>query len=173
MEDEIWKDIDGYEGLYQISSFGRVKSIGNKFTRKDKFLKLMTKGAGYYYVDLWKNGKNISKKIHQLVVSHFLNYKLNDKKLVINHIDFNKKNNKSSNLEIITIRENTNQKHLKHSSIYTGVCWVKRDKRWYAQIWLDGKQKYLGSFIDEKKASESYETALRNHLKQKAHNEKE
>lgn len=62
--EEIWKDIKGYEGLYQISNLGKVKSLarttvrrGNKYFLKEKILKPQLGGIGYYQVSLWKNKK--------------------------------------------------------------------------------------------------------------------
>jgi hypothetical protein len=82
-------------------------------------------------------------------------------KLVINHVDFNKLNNKVDNLEIITNRKNANQKHLKSSSVYTGVCWHKPNKKWMSYISINGKSKYLGLFTNELEASEAYQKELK------------
>ena len=57
---EVWKDVVGYEGLYQVSNFGNVKSLGNEFSRKERFLKLSAQSKGYLTVVLQKkcNKKN-------------------------------------------------------------------------------------------------------------------
>jgi hypothetical protein len=65
------------------------------------------------------------------------------------------------NLEIVTARENSNKKHLKSSSKYIGVCFEKESKKWVASISLKGKQKKLGRFDCEIKASEAYQNALK------------
>jgi len=57
---EVWKDVVGYEGLYQVSNFGNVKSLGNSFSRKERFLKLSPQSKGYLTVFFTKkcNKKN-------------------------------------------------------------------------------------------------------------------
>ena len=95
---EIWKDIKGYEGLYQISNTGKVKSLtrcinsksGRKLLIKEKIRKTTTTTAGYEYVVLAKKGKNKTLLIHRLVAENFIpnpnNYSC------VNHIDENKSN---------------------------------------------------------------------------------
>ncbi|MBO5138700.1 MAG: HNH endonuclease [Bacilli bacterium] len=110
---EDWKDIKGYEGYYQISSLGRVKSLTrvvvcknkHKFTCREKILKLNTRN-GYYVVNFQKEGLKRSFQIHRLVAIHFINNPQN--KPQVNHIDGNKKNNNVNNLEWVTIKENIN-----------------------------------------------------------------
>ena len=69
MKKEIWKDILGYEGLYQVSNFGRVKST--KFG-KERILKLTKDKDGYLIVNLYKNNKSKTLKVHRLVAEVFL-----------------------------------------------------------------------------------------------------
>ena len=96
---EIWKDIYGFEGLYQISNYGRVKGLVT-----NKILKPNDNGNGYLYVMLTKNNKPYMKKVARLVAQHFLR---NPKKLKeVNHIDKNKHNNIVSNLEWISRKDN-------------------------------------------------------------------
>ena len=92
MDKEIWKDIKGYEGLYQISNLGRVKNTKRNIIRKPTLCK-----NGYLYVDLWKENKRSKKTIHRLVAEHFLEN--NNNYTDINHIDGNKQNNILINLE--------------------------------------------------------------------------
>jgi len=154
---EIWKDVIDYDGIYKISDLGRIKSF--KFG-KEKILKTGIKGSGYYYITLCKNGITKNRTIHQIVAETFLNHIPNGRTLVVNHKNFNKLDNRLSNLEIVTMRENSNKKHLKSSSQYTGVCWDKKTNKWISVIRINGKQKYLGCFNDELKASECYKSAL-------------
>lgn len=109
---EKWKDIKGYEGAYQISSLGKVKSlsrtarIGYNFFRKmiEKILKASIDGAGYYQIRLSINRTVKSYRIHRLIAEHFiLNPRMN---VCINHKDGNKLNNKIDNLEWCTYSEN-------------------------------------------------------------------
>ncbi len=103
--EEIWKNINSN---YKISSFGRVKSVdrviktknGNRFY-KGKILSNKGEINGYPVVNI--KGKAI--KVHQLVAVAFLNYKKNNS-LVVNHINGDKKDNRISNLEVITQSEN-------------------------------------------------------------------
>lgn len=152
---EIYKDIIGYEGLYKVSNLGNVKNI------KDKQMKLSLY-YGYLKVNLTTDRISKTRLVHQLVAESFLNHKRCGFKLVINHIDFNKSNNNVNNLEIITARENCNKKHLKSSSIYTGVSWNKRASKWQSYIMINGKQKHLGLFSDELEASNQYKKELLN-----------
>lgn len=105
---EIWKDIEGYEGLYQISSKGRVKSLGNGSSgnSKEKILKSNKNEYGYLRVNLWKEGKRENHKIHRLVATAFLPNPNN--LLEINHKDEDKTNNKVDNLEWCNRKYNTN-----------------------------------------------------------------
>ena len=103
---EIWKDIDGYEGLYQVSNLGRVKSLNYLHTGKERNLKPGTDGSGYRFVGLYKNGKTRLFYIHRLVAKAFIPNP--DGKLEVNHKDENKTNNCVDNLEWMTRQENNN-----------------------------------------------------------------
>lgn len=102
MSVEIWKPISGFEGLYEVSNLGRVKSY-----HKDKNGHLMkfTKGTwGYQLVGLHKDGKRKTVAVHRLVAEAFIP-KIENKE-VINHIDCDKTNNYVNNLEWTSQREN-------------------------------------------------------------------
>lgn len=100
MKKEIWKDIKGYEGLYQVSNIGRIKS----FKRNESIMQPNDNGKGYLQVGLTKNGKRSYFKIHRLVAEVFIPNP--DNKPEVNHIDGNKKNNTVENLEWCTTKEN-------------------------------------------------------------------
>lgn len=153
---EVWRDIKDYEGLYQVSNHGNVKSL--KYG-KNRILKPALDSVGYYMVNLC-NGKFHSYSIHKLVAIAFLNHKPCGYKIVVDHKDFNKTNNHLSNLRLISARENTNQIHLKSTSKYCGVSWQKVTKKWRAFIRINNKNKNLGSFNDELEASNAYQLAL-------------
>lgn len=163
--EEIWKDVVGYEGSYLISNFGRVKSIeriiftGRRYYPVNERILVQTANwHGYLCVALVLNGKLKTKVVHQMVAESFLNHVRCGHKLVINHIDFNKNNNRLDNLEIVTTRENTNQKHIPHSSKYVGV--TKIGDKWYSHISHKRKNIYLGTFDNEEEASLYRENAL-------------
>lgn len=109
---EIWKDIPNYETLYQISNLGNVKSLSYgakniKRSNRQKLLKLSLNNCGYVKVQLYKNGKATEHYVHRLVALAFIP---NPNKLPqVNHIDGNKTNNCSENLEWVTASDN--QKH--------------------------------------------------------------
>lgn len=156
MEEEIWKEIPGFTD-YKVSNLGRVKS-NNK--GKNLIIKPHPNTGGYLQVDLYENKKKKIYQVHQLVAVAFLGHVIDGIKLVVNHKDFNIKNNNLSNLEIVTSRENCNKKHLNHSSKYTGVSWKKHANMWESFITYKYKKYHLGYFKDEIEASMAYETAL-------------
>lgn len=104
---EEWRDIKGYEGKYQISSLGRVKSLKNsKGNYREKILSNTPTKGGYLRVNLYKNNKKKTFTIHKLVAIHFISNPNNYKE--VNHKDEDKTNNCVSNLEWCT-REYNNK----------------------------------------------------------------
>ena len=112
MMEEEWKDIKGYEGYYQVSNLGRVRSLDRIVITKDN-RKLPIKGVvlhlfknrnGYFQVQLCKGNKTKHHRIHRLVAENFLPRVLY--KTDVNHIDGNKSNNRITNLEWCTKEEN-------------------------------------------------------------------
>jgi hypothetical protein len=104
---EIWRDIEGYEGLYQVSNLGRVKSLGNGGSNsKERIRKLSKEKCGYLFVALSKNGIKKQYKVHRLVASAFIP---NHNNLpYVNHKDECKTNNACSNLEWCDAKYNIN-----------------------------------------------------------------
>ena len=103
MEKEVWKDIEGYKGLYQVSNLGRVKYLP-KYNIKKEGIMSYTLRSGYRNLILRKNGKRKSKQIHRLVAQAFIPNPKN--KPFVNHKDFNRQNNTVDNLEWVTQKEN-------------------------------------------------------------------
>lgn len=112
---EVWKDIPNYEGLYQVSNLGNIKSNQKKIyksngkafmnvLRKERILKKSIR-QGYYAVKLYKDNNKKTIPVHRIVAKTFL--KNNENKPCVNHIDGNKLNNNVSNLEWCTYSENT------------------------------------------------------------------
>lgn len=101
---EIWKDVNGYEGLYQVSNFGNIRKLRfiNNKVNKEKIFKIspQKQNKGYLKVVLYKNGKYKNYLVHRLVASEFISNPNNYKE--INHKDGNKENNSTNNLEWCT-----------------------------------------------------------------------
>jgi hypothetical protein len=168
MEKEIWKDVLGYEGLYEVSNMGNIRSLdrvtegrdGKIYLKKGRVLKFFANRNGYGIAVLHKDFIQKTHTVHKLVAMAFLNHTPCGHKEVVNHIDFNKLNNKLSNLEIVSQRENTNKKHLKSFSKFTGVSFCKKRNLWTSRITIGNKMMYLGSFNSEDEASKMYQNAL-------------
>ena len=164
---EIWKDIPNYEGIYQVSNLGNVKSLSrlmNKgkvvFVSKEKIMNKYISKDGYYSVTLSKEKKSITIKNHQLVAIAFLGHKLCGHELVIDHINDNKLDNRVDNLQIVTARYNTLKTKENYSSQYKGVIWDKERDKWISRIKINGKTNFLGRFSSEHEAHLSYQKAL-------------
>lgn len=104
--EEIWKDIKDYEGLYQVSNLGRVKSLSNIKSKREKLLKLTLRTNGYYMVILYKNTKRAAKNVHRLVAETFIPNP--DNLPQVNHKDEDKTNNCVGNLEWCDSKYNIN-----------------------------------------------------------------
>ena len=112
---EIWKDIQGYEGIYQVSNLGRIKSLERIVTNnkhggvrivEEKILTPTDNGNGYKIIGLQKPKQRKNFYIHRLVATAFIP---NPKNFgYVNHKDYNKSNNNVSNLEWCTQKENVN-----------------------------------------------------------------
>lgn len=111
---ELWRSIPGYEGLYEVSDIGNVRSIdrmifrskGKPFIKKGKVLRAGTDTNGYYYVSLYKHGIPRHESVHRLVAISFLDNP--NKYPIVNHINEDKKDNRPCNLEWCTEKYNTN-----------------------------------------------------------------
>ncbi len=141
--EEVWIDIKEYEGYYQISNLGRVRSLDRLVKHSDgherkqfgKILKPIFDVGGYQYIALHKNANGKMFKVHRLVALAFIP-NINNK-LEINHLDEDKKNNKAENLEWCTRLENehwgTKRERCMHNTDYKSIA-VKNSK---AVIQLD------------------------------------
>ena len=113
---EIWKDIKGFEGLYQISDLGNVKSLNYKRTKTEKILIPKKHNKGYLQVQLKNKDTNKTFTIHRLVAETFIpnpnNYPC------VNHKDENKQNNNVGNLEWVTYKGNNDYSKLLHPERY-------------------------------------------------------
>ena len=107
---EIWKDVAGYEGLYQVSNLGNVKSLSYNHTKKPKVLKNIKMSIGYESISLFKDKVSKVFYIHRLVANAFIENKNNLP--TVNHIDGIKSNNIVSNLEWMSFSDNNKHAHL-------------------------------------------------------------
>lgn len=148
LEQEIWKDIKGYEGLYQVSNLGRVKSlerqVWNRFqmiNKPEKILKPRKNSKGYISYILYKNGVGKSYRAHRLTLTTFVKNVQN--KPMVNHKDGQKDNNHLSNLEY-----NTNSENIIHALEHG--------------LYKDRKRRYKFNKQDPKKCLDKYrEIALK------------
>ena len=100
-ENELWKEIEGYGGRYQVSNYGRIWNVATQ-----SMMKPQMKKTGYYSINLMKpNKKIVTERVHRLVALYFC--KKHEGCNVVNHIDSDKTNNHASNLEWTTISGNT------------------------------------------------------------------
>lgn len=123
---EIWKDIEGYEGIYQISNLGNVKSFDRVVRgcyntialKKGRVLKKGLDKSGYHHVSLTLNGKAKTLKVHRLVAKTFI---LNPRnKPQVNHKNFIRTDNRVTNLEWCTLSEN-----IKHGYHFGNITAIK------------------------------------------------
>lgn len=150
-----WRDIAGYEGLYQVSNDGQVKSLrrvvnrkGHDLTVPERILKQGSQEDGRLSVSLWKNNKQEMKKVHRLVAEAFIE---NPKGLpLVDHEDTNCANNHVSNLRWATHKNNSYnaKRHKDNKSGVKGVSWYARDGIWIVQMQINGKYKWFGRHED-------------------------
>jgi hypothetical protein len=167
--EEIWKDIPEYEGLYQVSNLGRVKSLPKEWTigrngaiqRHSGMILKQANSNGYLKVGLSKDFKKKQFSIHKLVAMAFLNHKPCGLKLVVDHINDNPFDNRVENLQIVTQRYNCCKTQGRYSSQYKGVSWHKASKKWHSVMLINKKPKFLGLFTDEYEAHLAYQNALK------------
>jgi hypothetical protein len=150
---EIWKDVVGYEGLYQVSNLGNIKS--NKCGR-EKILKQSKNSAGYFSITLYKDKKRDTKFTHILVAMAFLNHTPNRYKIVVDHVDNDRTNNNLLNIRLVTQAENTKNKIGKtkghYTSMHSNVFFNKINKRWVSTFVENKTTHYVGTFKTEHEA---------------------
>lgn len=157
---EEWKDIKGFENIYQISNLGRIKSLKRYGRREEKILTPVVGKRGYYTVSLWykQNGKTLT--IHRLIAEHFIPNPENKRE--VNHKDANKLNNSINNLEWVTPKENSihavrsiNVRKFKHKRGASKYIYNNKIT-WVAEIRFDNKLYQLGRFKNKEDAHHAY-----------------
>jgi len=170
-ENEEWRDVPNYEGYYQVSDLGRVRSLDRTVTTKHgvgRFYKgRVIKGTvnkGYRRTTLNIDGVGRNLKFSQLVAMAFLGHEPNGHTLVVDHINGDRSNDRVENLRIVTSRANTSTSFRSDrnslSSEYVGVNWDKKTSKWKAQIYHNGVSVVLGYYDTEIEASKAYQLAL-------------
>lgn len=168
-EFEEWRDIEGYEWVYQISSFGRIKSLeridNNNHLVKERILKQSIKNTGYMGVYLYSNRIGKSKLVHRLVAQAFIPNQYN--KPVVNHLDEDKTNNNVNNLEWVTAKENINygtgiDRRAKSISIPIKV--IYQDNTY--EIWQSASlfAREFGNGVDKRYISSVLKGKMKSHL---------
>ena len=166
---EIFKDIKGYEGFYQVSNLGNVKSLVRKGRKKEMILRPKKKRDGHYSVSLSNNSIKKHLDVHQLVAIAFLNHNQNGHTIEVDHINNNPLDNRVENLQLLTNREHKS-KHIKGVSTYVGVYFKKERNKWGSCIRINKKLIHLGYYEIEVEASRMYQLSLNNIDKYKGNN---
>ena len=148
----IWKDIKGYESIYQVSNDGCVRTfrrkdgfVGFKICNTPRMMSVIDKDNGYKYVTLVKNGKRKNHYVHRLVAEAFIGNIPNG--YVVNHLDYDRSNNNVRNLEIATQAENTNysrerMRKPKPKGDNHYICYRKRFNNYEVTV----NRHYLGTY---------------------------
>ncbi len=169
---EIWRDIPNYEGYYQASNLGSIRSLdrtvqtinGQERLYKGRIKKDSVSNEGYKQYSLNINGVNRTFLGSQLVAMTFLGHEPNGSTLVVDHINGDKSDDKVENLRIVSHRANTSTCFRSDrdslSSEYAGVNWDKKLSKWGARIAHNKVQIYLGLYNTEVEASTAYQSAL-------------
>ena len=171
---EIWKDIPNYEGYYQASNLGRVRSLdrtvltinGQERLYKGRIKKGTVSNKGYRLCRLSINGLSRTFKFSQLVAMTFLGHEPNGHNLVVDHINGDKSDDMVDNLRIVSHRANLStcfrSDRDSFSSGYAGVDWSECASKWRTRIKHDGEAIHLGYYDTEIEASNAYQLALFN-----------
>ena len=160
MQNEIWKPIKGYEGFYEVSSRGDVKSL----VSNGRILKPDVGAWGHKRVTLCKDKKHNRVLIHRVAFESF--YGDIDACKVIDHVDGNPSNNMVENLQQVSQRENVGRGKLcdnknSKSSKYRGVTFRKNRGVWQAHIFADGRLNFIGHYNTETEANMARQQKLK------------
>ena len=157
---ELWKDVKGYESLYQVSNYGKVKALkrsyvdksGRNQSKRERILKQHKDSKGYLMVKLC-NGNEKTHRVHHLVWDNFGDKERDGMKRMVDHIDNVKTNNRINNLQLLNNRQNV-VKDLPQNGLPTGV--MKVGKKFKSRIQHERKIYYLGYFDSPQDAHLAY-----------------
>lgn len=174
---EVWKEIPGFEGRYQVSNLGRVMSIQDNHGKyKEQIKATRISNKGYVYVSLFIKDRQHNVSVHHAVASAFIPNP--DNKPTVNHIDGSKQNNRVDNLEWATYSENlkhafkiglTNAQHVADrqrgskigvTSSFHNVSWDKTRQKWKATLKDKGRMVFQKRFDCEIEAAKYVNTML-------------
>jgi hypothetical protein len=159
---ENWKDVVGYEGLYQVSDLGRVRALakvdasGHK--RKAKPIKMSPNSDGYPTFAACRDGKQKAFTVHSEVLKAFVGPR--PEGFDACHKDDVKTNNKLTNLKWASKSENhggDRNRNGNYSSDYNGVGWHKARSKWAARVGVGGKMEHIGLFDTEIEAAKAFD----------------
>ena len=168
--EEVWAEIPNYEGYYEVSNMGRVRSLDRYVTRysqkmfiKGKLLSICINRTSRPYVQFYKLSKFKNYEVHQLVCMAFLGHDPKHSNLVVDHINNDKLDNRLCNLQVITKRLNLSKDRKRKDSRnkFTGVSLNPINGRWRAKIVTNNISRSLGSFATEEEAYNTYIEAVR------------
>jgi hypothetical protein len=156
--EEIWKDIPNFEGMYQVSNLGMVKSLErtkfncySQIKVNERILTCNVHRCGYLWIGLSKDNKRTRFYVHRLVMYVFTG----KSDLQVDHINGDKKDNRLINLRYVTNRENCTNYH-KNKNTFKGYSYDKRKGKYVAQIYHNKKHKFLGHFNTPEEAKTAY-----------------
>lgn len=157
VQGEEWLPVVGYEGFYEVSNFGNVRSIkrtiidscNREFVKKSKLRKLSFDRHGYHKVTITKGGIHKTKKVHTLVAESFLNHCSGKNGMTVDHINNKRTDNRLSNLQVISYSLNTRKGKKNKTSRFHWVSLNKQSKRWIFCFENAGFKKKVGGFETE------------------------
>lgn len=168
---EQWLPVIGYEGIYEVSDLGRVKSLdreilardGKMYSRKGVIMKASIMNKGYLVSNFRINTSTNTMLRHQIVAISFLGHEVSSRQIVIDHKNNNRLDNRLINLQKTTQRNNSSKDQFrqKRYSKLTGVTWDKHRDKWVSRIRIKGKLIHLGSFVCEIEAGDAYKDKLK------------
>ena len=153
---ETFKDIPTWEGIYQVSDIGNVKSLSRRYSPGENILSPAVSHDGYLKVSLKAKGRKQQVEVNRLMAQAFLSNSYTERDLVCDHIDRDRKNNKLSNLRLVSQRKNST--NTVNANRLTGA--YRKGSKWQASIGTMNKSKYIGLYATEMEAHQAYLKAL-------------
>ena len=167
MKGEIYKDIPDYNGVYQVSNFGNVRSKNRqikgaygKYVKKGRVLKQGINAQDFLKVNLHKDGIAETRLVHTLVGEAFLGHIKTGHGARVIHINRDKWNNNVENLKVVSNLDSIYTTRKGTSSKYVGVCFDKYANNWKASLYYEGKQRTVGMYKTEHEAMKGYQAKL-------------